>query len=110
MSAVRRAASSPVSTGRRPTLPMSVRTTPIGVFGSATPTHPPAWLNGWPTPSSRPAGYLPPPPPLPLADDLRLERPRPVPRDIDADLAGGLGQHRLGPGAVAHVPRPRLWR
>ena len=43
-------------------------------------------------------------PPLPLPDDLRLEGPVPVPRDLDTDLAGGLGQHRLGPGAIAHVP------
>jgi len=42
-------------------------------------------------------------PPLPRADDLRLERARPVPGHLDANRAAALGQHRLGPGAVAHV-------
>jgi transposase len=47
-------------------------------------------------------------PPLPLADDLRLERAVPAARHPDGHLAGAPGQHRLGPGAVAHVPRRRL--
>jgi len=44
--------------------------------------------------------------PLPLAHDLRFERARPIPWDIDLDLAGALRQHRLAPGAVADVGRP----
>jgi hypothetical protein len=42
--------------------------------------------------------------PLPLLDDLRLERPVPVPGHLEPDLAGAPGQHRLGPGPVADVP------
>ena len=39
-----------------------------------------------------------------IAPELhRLEGPRPVPGHLDADLAGALGQHRLGPGPVADV-------
>jgi hypothetical protein len=44
-------------------------------------------------------------PPLPLLDDLRLERAMPVARHLDRYLPAGLGQHRLGPGPVPHVPR-----
>jgi hypothetical protein len=41
-----------------------------------------------------------------LGQDHRLERPVPIPRDLD--LHGpDLGQHGLGPGAVAHVLRDR---
>ena len=47
-------------------------------------------------------------PPLPLLDDLRLERPVPVPGHLHLDLAGALGQHRLGPGPVTDVPRVRV--
>jgi len=47
-------------------------------------------------------------PPLALADDLRLKRAIPVPWNLDGHLARRLGQHRLGPGAIAHVPRRRL--
>ena len=43
-------------------------------------------------------------PPLPLADDLRLERAIAVPRHPDRHLAAALGQHRLSPGAVTHIP------
>jgi hypothetical protein len=49
-------------------------------------------------------------PPLPLAHDLRLECPGPVPRHLQLHLAAGLGQHRLRPGTVAHVPRLRVRR
>jgi hypothetical protein len=34
-----------------------------------------------------------------------LERTSPVPGHVDADLAGALGQHRVGSGAITHVPR-----
>lgn len=40
---------------------------------------------------------------LPLAHDLRLERPLTVPRDLDRDLTGRFCQHRLRSGPVAHV-------
>ena len=43
--------------------------------------------------------------PLALLDDHRLERAGPVPRHRDAHLPGGVGEHRLGPGAVADVAR-----
>ena len=46
-------------------------------------------------------------PPLPLLDDLRLERPGPVPRHVDPDWAAAAGQHLLGPGPVADVPAAR---
>lgn len=36
-----------------------------------------------------------------------LNVPARVPRDLDRDLARGVGQHRLGPGAVADVARTR---
>jgi hypothetical protein len=36
-------------------------------------------------------------PPLPLLDDLRLERPAPVAGHLDADLAGALSQDLLRP-------------
>ena len=42
-------------------------------------------------------------PPLPLPDDLRLKGAVPVPRHLDADLAGALGQHRLRSAPVADV-------
>ena len=41
--------------------------------------------------------------PLSLLDDHRLERAGPVPGDRDRHLSGGVGQHRLGSGAVADV-------
>ncbi len=41
--------------------------------------------------------------PLPLADDLRFEGSVAVPGHVDLHRAD-LGQHRLGPGAVAGVP------
>ncbi len=44
-------------------------------------------------------------PPLPLLDDLRLERAVPVAGHLDRYLPAALGQHRLGPGPVPHVPR-----
>jgi hypothetical protein len=40
--------------------------------------------------------------PLPLGHELRLERGLPIPRHLDLHRAG-LGQHRLGPLAVAGV-------
>jgi hypothetical protein len=40
--------------------------------------------------------------PMPLAHDRRLERAIPITRHLDLDRAD-LGQHRLGPGAVAGV-------
>jgi hypothetical protein len=40
--------------------------------------------------------------------DLRLECPGPVYGHLDLDLTGGLGQHRLGPGAVADVAGLRV--
>jgi hypothetical protein len=43
-------------------------------------------------------------PPLTLLHDLRLERPGPVSRHVDLDLAGTVGQHRLGAAAVADIP------
>jgi hypothetical protein len=43
-------------------------------------------------------------PPAPLGHHHRLERSRPVPRHLDLDRAD-LGEHRLGPGSVAGVPR-----
>jgi hypothetical protein len=42
--------------------------------------------------------------PLPLGHDHRLERARAVPWDLDRNLAGGVGEHRLGSGAVTHDP------
>ena len=44
-------------------------------------------------------------PALPLLHDLRLERPFPIPRHLDLHLAGRVRDHRLRPGAVAHVRR-----
>jgi hypothetical protein len=44
--------------------------------------------------------------PLPLAHDLRIEDAGPITRHIDLDPTGGLGQHRLGPGAVPNVAVP----
>ena len=49
-------------------------------------------------------------PSLPLAHDLRLERPGPVTRHLDLDLPGRLGQHRLRTRAVADVARPSTSR
>jgi hypothetical protein len=45
---------------------------------------------------------------LPLAHDLWLERADPVAGHVDLHLPGALGKHRLGPGAVAHVPGLRV--
>jgi hypothetical protein len=42
---------------------------------------------------------------LPFAHDLRLERAGPIPRHVDLDWAGVLGQHRFRPGAVADIAR-----
>jgi hypothetical protein len=53
---------------------------------------------------NRPRG--PDQPPLPLPHDLRLEGPVPVPGQLDLDLAGALGQHRLGLGPVPHIAGP----
>lgn len=44
--------------------------------------------------------------PLPLTDDLRLERARPVPRHIDLHRAVAVGHDRLRPSAVTDVARP----
>ena len=49
-------------------------------------------------------------PPLALLDDLGFKRRGLVPRHVDLNGACGLGQHRLGPGAVADVARPRTGR
>jgi hypothetical protein len=49
-------------------------------------------------------------PALPFLDDLRLERRGPIPRHVELDRTGGIGQHRLGSGAVADVGRPRTRR
>ena len=46
-------------------------------------------------------------PPLPLLDDLRVERPVPISRHVDLDRAD-LGQNRLRPGAVAGVLADRV--
>jgi hypothetical protein len=43
--------------------------------------------------------------PLPLLDDHRLEAGVPVAGDLDLDRSD-LGEHRLGPGAVAGVAAP----
>ncbi|KDE96751.1 hypothetical protein Y900_029350 [Mycolicibacterium aromaticivorans JS19b1 = JCM 16368] len=47
---------------------------------------------------------------LAFLDDLRLEGRCPIARHVKFDRAGGVGQHRLGAGAVADVARPRLGR
>lgn len=39
------------------------------------------------------------------ADDLRLERPRPIPRHLDLNVPGGVGQHGLRPRPVTDVAR-----
>ncbi|SIH57308.1 Uncharacterised protein [Mycobacteroides abscessus subsp. abscessus] len=49
-------------------------------------------------------------PALTLLDDLRLEGRCPIPGHVDLDRAGGVGQHRLGSGAIANVASPRLGR
>jgi hypothetical protein len=41
---------------------------------------------------------------------LRLKRRGPVSRHIELDGAGGVGQHRLGPGAVADIARAHARR
>jgi hypothetical protein len=46
-------------------------------------------------------------PPLPLLHDLRLERPRPVPRHIDLHVTAAVRQHLFGTGPVADVPAAR---
>jgi len=46
---------------------------------------------------------------LTLTHDLRLERPVPAPRDLDRDLPGRFGEHRLGSGSVAHVRALAVW-
>jgi two-component system, OmpR family, sensor kinase len=46
-------------------------------------------------------------PALPLLDDLRLERSRPIARHVNPDRPGGVGQDRLGPAPVADVAAVR---
>lgn len=41
---------------------------------------------------------------------MPFERHRPIPRHVDLDLAGGVGQHRLGSSAGADIARPRTGR
>jgi len=45
-------------------------------------------------------------PPLPLAHDLRFERPSSVSWHVNLHVPARLGQHRLGPRALADVARP----
>jgi hypothetical protein len=44
-------------------------------------------------------------PPLPLLHNHRVERPVPVPRDVELHMSGGLGQYRLRSGPVTHIRR-----